>query len=285
MRRDALSDATASAEAAATRADVQIETLTTPPQMERAAILFASVWGTPATSAPLPHDALSGIHHAGGCVLGAFRGGALIGAAVAVAGSPQATELYGMLAGVDPAKQTRGVGTALKQAQRVFGLRHGARTMRWTYDPFLRGNAVLNLNRLGATGIDFVPEFYAPIADELNASAPADRLIVQWDLECPHPERIGERPEFSVTDLVARTDDGGPEVREAVLAAEWTEPSLCLRVALPDDILALRHHNPDLSVAWHEAYRATLPILLTRGFQAVAVESSCAYRFVLKGSL
>lgn len=275
----AITGARAAARAAAERADVRTAALTTPAEMERAADLFAAVWGTSGVSTPLPHDALSGIHHAGGSVLGAFRGDELLGAAVALAGSARSTDLYGMLAGVAPGTRTRGVGAAMKQAQRVWGLETGAQTMRWTYDPFLRGNAVLNLNRLGATGISFAADFYAPISDELNAGGPADRLVVRWDLARPHTRQDLDST-ASVVELVVPGDDGGPRVREDVLAELPSDTNTYVSVALPEDVVGLRHNQPALAAAWIEAYRLALPPLFASGRVAFAADSGESYLFL-----
>lgn len=277
---DAITGARAAARAAAERADVRTAALTTPAEMERAADLFAAVWGTSGVSTPLPHDALSGIHHAGGSVLGAFRGDELLGAAVALAGSARSTDLYGMLAGVAPGTRTRGIGAAMKQAQRVWGLETGAQTMRWTYDPFLRGNAVLNLNRLGATGISFAADFYAPISDELNAGGPADRLVVRWDLAHPHTPKDLD-PSASVVELVVCADDGSPIVRENVIAELPTDAKTYVAVALPEDIVGLRHNQPPVAAAWIEAYRRALPPLFAGGRVAVAADSGECYVFIV----
>ena len=52
----------------------------------------------------------------------------------------------------------------------------GARTMRWTFDPYALRNAHFNLAVLAATGIRFLPDYYG---------GGTDRVLISWDLAGP----------------------------------------------------------------------------------------------------
>lgn len=74
----------------------------------------------------------------------AYDGTRLAGAAVAVFGQPGRQDTYSLVAAAD-----RGLGYAVKQAQRGWAMERGARTMRWTFDPLVGRNARFNLVKLG----------------------------------------------------------------------------------------------------------------------------------------
>src|SRR5205085_5389201 len=114
--------------------------------------LFTRMWAAPLP--PVPDDVMPSLVNAGERVHGAFRGGQLAGGAVAVFGAPGDGSCYSLIAGVSPDVESRGIGLALKLAQRAWALHAGAIRMTWTFDPLLRRNARFNLTRLGAV----VPE-------------------------------------------------------------------------------------------------------------------------------
>ena len=80
--------------------------------------------------------------------------------------------LHSHMNAVDPAARGRGIGVALKLRQRAVCLAHGVDEMRWTYDPLIRRNARLNLVRLGAEVVAFLPDFYGELGDAITGSRP-----------------------------------------------------------------------------------------------------------------
>lgn len=126
---------------------------------------------------------LRAFEYAGGYVAGAFEGGRLVGGSVGfLARDPSKLYLHSHVTAVDPAAQNRGIGTALKTHQREWCLERQIDEVRWTFDPLVRRNAVVNLNKLGATVIAYEEDHYGPMPDDLNAGDPSDRFMASWDL-------------------------------------------------------------------------------------------------------
>jgi len=123
-------DAERDAAAAAARASVVVGELDTVAGLREAADLFSRIWDTPALP-PMPHDIMRSLVHAGGQVHAAVRDGHLVGAAVAVFSAPADAACYSLIAGVSPGAESRGIGLALKLAQRAWALRVGTSRMRW----------------------------------------------------------------------------------------------------------------------------------------------------------
>lgn len=147
-------------------------------EFREAAALYARVFAYTENEYALNANLLTALARNGGSAVGAFADdGELIGFAYGFAGSDTtgASFHYSQAAAVDAAHQGRGVGQALKLAQRAVALRWGQRTMRWTFDPLLSRNAHFNLSSLGAVGIAYERDYYA--------RPDTDRLVVSWDLD------------------------------------------------------------------------------------------------------
>jgi predicted GNAT superfamily acetyltransferase len=59
-------------------------------------------------------------------------------------------------------------------------VQHGITAMRWTFDPLQLTNAHLNINKLGAVGVQYKENLYGLLGG-INGSLPSDRLVVQWE--------------------------------------------------------------------------------------------------------
>ena len=140
---------------------------------------------------------------AGGWVLGAFDGDALVGFVLHLAAARGAEVIgYSHMMAVAPGQQNRGVGARLKWAQREHALAEGRRLIRWTWEPMRARNAHFNLNRLGvvvrAYAADFYGTDYAATPEEQGArrGLASDRLSAEWELRSPRVEALarGQQP-------------------------------------------------------------------------------------------
>ena len=272
----ALGEAEQDAAGAAARAGVVVRAVDSVVELRGVADLFSRIWATPLVP-PMPHDIMRSLAHAGGRVHGAFREGQLVGASVAVFGSPASASCYSLIAGVSPETASRGVGLALKLAQRVWALRAGVVWMNWTFDPLLRRNARFNISRLGAVGTEYLVDFYGEIADGVN-DPETDRLTVSWDLRAALP---GSR---ASADLLAPRVPSGEDMPHAILAAgpagepvPGTVPGAGgsgpgrLRCWIPDGILSIRRTDPVLAGRWRLAVREALGGAIGDGYQVTGL--------------
>lgn len=182
--------------------------------------LQREVWGyADADLAPVP--ILIVARKTGGHVLGAFDDGRLVGFTLAFAGFRSGKPyVHSHYLGVLPEYRDRGVGRALKLAQREHCLRDGVTLMEWTFDPLEIKNARLNIVRLGAIIRKFIPNLYGVTSSRLHGGLPTDRLVAQWHLDSPR---------------VAAALAGNP-LGPSVVAA---------RITLPANIGELREQDPE----------------------------------------
>jgi len=192
----------------------------------------------------------------GGILAGAFDGDRLIGFVFGLTGLRAGSLAHWshMLA-VDTAWRDRGVGRQLKAYQRERLLAAGITRMFWTFDPLVARNAHLNLERLGATVVEYVRDMYGanPMsrADSIICS---DRFVVEWNLG-PTGQRAGG-------------PTGGRADAPVIETAQDPLPDVTVvRVAIPDDVQALKLTAPEAALAWRRSTRRAFEHYLPRGYR------------------
>ncbi|WP_246626870.1 GNAT family N-acetyltransferase [Modestobacter italicus] len=264
--------ATDVAAGAAARSGVQVLELTALDDLRAVQALFDSIWHPAPDNPPVTVELMRALTKAGNPLTGAYADGVLVGACVGFFAAPSGTALHSHVTGVVPAAQRRSVGRALKLHQRAWALRHGITRITWTFDPLVRRNAWFNLGRLAASPVEYLPDFYGPMEDTINASDQSDRLLTRWDLDSAAVSRAAAGEPWTV-DLgavraagavaVVSTGPGeGPVVAPAPPGVPWL-------VAVPPDVEALRARDPALAAEWRVAVRTALGGALSAGAQVL----------------
>ena len=138
------------------------------------------VWGYSPLDT-VPEQMFVVANESGGQVLAAFHNDEPIGFALAFAGIHGAHHhLHSHMVAVVPEYQDRGVGRALKLAQREDAIARGIDLIEWTFDPLQLKNAHFNLVRLGAIVRRYIPNCYGRTSSPLHAGLPTDRLVAEW---------------------------------------------------------------------------------------------------------
>ncbi|MFJ6947237.1 hypothetical protein ACISU4_21730 [Streptomyces wuyuanensis] len=250
--------------AAASAAGVTVRTVHDVSGIHAVADFLADVWQMPRATPPYPPEVLHSLVHAGGAVHAAYSarssGGRPAGASVAVFGPPGERDVYSFVAAASASG--RGVGFAIKQAQRLWALERGATTMRWTFDPLVGRNARFNLVRLGAVGGEYLVDFYGPMSDGVNNGDESDRLTVVWDLVAGTPRKDDPADGRSAAEAVRRAPDGGP------LALRGADRMWC---RVPEDVVALRAADPALALRWRYAVREVFTEAYAEGLRPTAM--------------
>lgn len=127
----------------------------------------------------------------GGQVLGAFAAkNKLVGFVASMPAWRGRRRYYHSLSlGVLGEHQNRGLGRALKLAQRKAALRAGIDCIEWTYDPLRAKNAFFNIERLGALARRYSPDHYGSVESRLQLGLPSDRLVAEWWLRSRRVKR------------------------------------------------------------------------------------------------
>ena len=133
-----------------------------------------------------------------------------------------------------------GAGYELKQHQFNWAKQQRLSGITWSFDPLVRRNCVFNFDKLGATAVEYLPNFYGTMTDEINAGDDSDRLFVYWDLET-------EPSETSIS------------------------PN-AITVEIPEDIEALRKTDLSAAKVWRAKTRESLEPLMATGWTIKAMQ-------------
>jgi predicted GNAT superfamily acetyltransferase/predicted enzyme related to lactoylglutathione lyase len=262
------------ARAAADTRGLRVVELTDLAEQQAATRLLAEIWGTGGGHEPLTAETIRALAHSGNYVSGAYRGGTLVGTAVAFLG---AGHLHSHIAGVAPEHRAAGVGYVLKQHQRAWALARGIPEVHWTFDPLVRRNAYFNLHRLGATAVEYLPDFYGAMTDGINAGDASDRLYVAWRLASPRAVSAaeGERSNVDTAGAVTLLDVAG---ERPVPAAGLPGDGRPILVAVPADIEGIRVRDRGLAARWRQSVRQALAGAMAGGYQITGVSRDGYYR-------
>ncbi|MGI9106861.1 MAG: GNAT family N-acetyltransferase [Pyrinomonadaceae bacterium] len=179
--------------------EVSLRECTTMEEFDACIRLQREVFGLPDLEvSPRRHLIVSRL--AGGWVLGAFAGAALVGFVHHLVAVRESEIIgYSHMLAVSARYQNRGLGARLKWAQRERALAEGRNFIRWTFEPMRARNAHFNLNRLGVCIRSYAVNFYGwdhgtqVCAAGSQFNLDSDRLIAEWELRTPRVETLALR--------------------------------------------------------------------------------------------
>lgn len=143
--------------------------------------------------------------------------------------------LESQISSVRQDQQGKGIATSLKWQQAQDACRENIPLIRWTVDPLLLGNAIVNFNHLGAIATDYKPAQYNFTNSQNLVSA--SRFGVSWFLESPRTKKAKEhRPPLNNFDALKNL----PETEIIYPAASGFDPGAfkaqnmgCLLINIP----------------------------------------------------
>jgi predicted GNAT superfamily acetyltransferase len=236
--------------AAAHRADVELVPVHGMDHAERIVRIVEDVWG-PGDLSPAMARAFE---HAGSVMFAAaspHRGGGFVGFVLGFAGLADGLHVHSHMLAVLPGHESRGVGYALKLAQRAASLDAGIDEVRWTFDPLVVRNGWFNLVKLGCTAERLLIGFYGEMKDQINRGDRTDRFEVVWRLRSDRVERAlaGDPIRPSTRDALLEVGEDGRTPRRA---EAWL-PGPGAVVGVPLDHAGLRAGDPELGMEWRRA--------------------------------
>jgi predicted GNAT superfamily acetyltransferase len=232
-------------------------------------VMSRDIWGV-AERNIVPRELLLTMQLNGGLVHGAFQGRRLVGFCFGFAGLRDGRlRLCSHQLAVLPEFRGRGIGIALKQAQRRDALRLGYELISWTFDPLEARNAYINLHRLGCVARLYDRDHYGPMEDDLNRGLPSDRFEAEWWLARP---RIREASD-GIASVLLEIDAGEePALRQATLQAGRS-----VLICVPPDFQAVKRSSIERARRWRLASRAAFEAALAAGLVAADFRREGAY--------
>lgn len=233
---------------------------------EACVALQEDTWG-PGFSERVPLAILRVAQKIGGVTAGAFNeNGTMLGFVFGMTGvsNGQIIHWSDMLA-VRADHRGHHLGEQLKHYQAEQARLVGARTMRWTFDPLVARNAHLNINKLGALPVEYLPNLYGEgTGSALHGVLPTDRLVPEWDLVNPPvlPPRSDASSDAGVVLINPLDPHGLPTLVDQSGART-------VRVQIPRDIATVHTEGREVAMRWRLTVRDALMQYLTNGYRIV----------------
>lgn len=251
---------------------IEFRVVDDPEELKEIVHLQTVVWSMPASEA-VPHNMLHAVVHGGGNVIRADLDGQLVGFTLGIVALRDNTPIiWSHMAGVVPSLQGKGIGQALKFAQRRWALEHGFKTIAWTFDPLQRGNANFNMHHLRATASQYHINFYGTMTDGINAGMPSDRLESVWDLlderVVQAENLVTHKPDiesFPLDQFLLYSDELGHT--HVKLPAQWNKQWYFAEI--PYNVTRLKRENLASAMSWQGDLRIALRSAFEQGFTAV----------------
>lgn len=212
-------------------------------EAEAVANFFKSVWAD--GPEVVPFDLILAAIHVGSYCAIVQTDGQIVAASFGLLGRYQDQDI---LHSHVTASKEAGAGYALKLHQRDWANSVGLRAITWTFDPLVRRNCYFNFVKLGASAVEYLPDFYGTMTDSINVGDKSDRLFAFW--EVTGANRSSFNPE---------TESPGAQRIQT------------FQVALPDDIEALRKVDLAQALVWRERVAGQLQPKLDTGWRVTGM--------------
>ena len=254
----------------ATHSDITLRPLETQSDYAQCVELQMQTWGRDFTEIVPPAMLMIG-QKVGGVSAGAFdESDHLVGFVYGISGIREGRLAHWshMLA-VEEHLGGAGLGCRLKVYQRDLLLENRIEVAFWTYDPLVARNAHLNLNKLAAGVLRYVPDMYgASTGSELHSGLGTDRIVVQWELLSPQVERaVANKCDDSharaIGPIVNVDDDGSPQLRDPL-----EDP--VIQIEIPEDIGVIKSRSMELGRTWRDVTRRAFLWYLDRGYSVTS---------------
>ena len=234
--------------------EFRIEELTSLEDLRQCFEIQRATWGWKDEDL-LPLRTLLLLNKIGGLVLGAVdRNGRVIGFINAFPGFREGrVYLHSQMLGVLRDFRRKGIGRALKLAQRTEAIRRGIQRIEWTFDPLEIHNAHFNLEGLGTLCRRYVADAYGPSTSSLHGRLPTDRLVAEWHLAS---QRVRSR------------------VESGLRRAENRLQAISTDVQLPIDIADIRTRDPARAASIQRDFKRQVTDLFGKGYCIAGFESA-----------
>jgi predicted GNAT superfamily acetyltransferase len=238
---------------------IEIAALTTQEEFQQAVGLQQQIWGFVEIEL-LPVRLFIVANKIGGHSFGAFDGKRMVGFCLAIPGMKPGAKgyLHSHMLGVLPEYSDRGLGRALKLAQRDDALERRIDLIEWTFDPLELKNAYFNVEKLGAIMRRYVPNQYGITTSVLHGGLPTDRCTAEWWID---------------SDRVHAAINGRPVSRPAIEAT----------IEVPTAIAELRQSDPKQAREIQKAIGERFQKLFDMGLAVIGFERSDAAGSYLLG--
>lgn len=248
---------------------VDIRPLRTMAECDACVELQRHVWGFDQADV-VPSTLLHVVDYVGGLAAGAFdESGRLLGFVFGVSGVRDGELVHwSHMLGVRESDRNFGLGRMLKEHQRQVLASRGIRRIFWSFDPLMAKNAYFNVNRLGASVVEYVPDMYGTTASPLHLGLPTDRLVVTTSTNAVETDQT---PAISAAlPVLTPFLRPGDELMPAGACPD------AFLIEVPSDILDITRRYPAKARQWRLAVREHFQWALANDYRITFVRRDAA---------
>jgi len=255
----------AAAPATGASTDIDVRPIRSNEECHACVELQRHVWGFEQPEA-VPSTLLHAVGYVGGLVAGAFDSNdTLLGFVFGITGIRDgALAHWSHMLGVHASARNLGIGRRLKEFQRSVLASQGVHRVFWSFDPLMAKNAYFNINRLGRSVVEYVPDMYGTTASPLHLGLATDRLIVC--LESAPSRTPGERASHAGIPILTPL----PRVGDLTMSLGDRPPETLL-IEIPTDILEVLATSRKTAEIWRLAVRDHFRWAFQRGYSVTGV--------------
>ena len=246
--------------------DVTIRRIRSNDECQACVDLQRHVWGFEQPEI-VPSTLLHAVEYVGGLVAGAFdQTDTLLGFVFGISGlrDGQLAHWSHML-GVHTSARNLGLGRKLKEFQRSVLASQGITKIYWSFDPLMAKNGYFNINRLGASVVEYVQDMYGTTASPLHLGMATDRLIVCLDSAAPPRPPVTLTSDYGIPVLTPF-----PHLGDLTLSLGDRRPETVL-IEIPTDVLEVIEHSRTTAEIWRLAVRDHFRWVFQRGYSVEGV--------------
>lgn len=246
-----------------------IRSLHTKAEFEACVDLQREVWGFERAEV-VPATLLHVVEYVGGLAAGAFDAhDQLLGFVFGISGVRDGELVHWshMLA-VRETERNAGLGRTLKEYQRTVMAGLGIQRIFWSFDPLMVKNAHLNINRLGAHAVDYVPDMYGSTSSPLHLGLPTDRLIVAIETRPAGDAKVEPDEDASLPVLTIFPRRGDTTISIGAVCPDT------VLIEVPPDMVDLTQRSVAKARTWRLAVRDHFLWAFASGYDVDSVRRS-----------
>lgn len=240
---------------------IQIRPLRSQDECHAAEALQRDVWGKDFVDV-VPATLLHVVDYVGGLAAGAFdASGTMLGFLFGVNGVRDGRLVHwSHMLGVRDEARNLGIGRKLKEFQRDTLRSIGVTRIFWTFDPLMSKNAYFNLNRLGASVVEYVPDMYGSTTSPLHLGLATDRLVVSLETSSNGNQTASLAPSPGVPMLTAF-----PKLTDLTMSIGDRFPETAL-IEVPGNVLDVVARSNATARIWRLSVRDHFQWALRNGY-------------------
>jgi predicted GNAT superfamily acetyltransferase len=190
--------------------------------------------------------------------------------------------------GVDPEMRGQGVGTRLREIERLELQEEGVDLVYWDVDPLSSVELHVALTKLGAILTGYMQDALGSARDERAPGLATDRVRAEWWIDSPRATGVMERRfvfphhRIGLHEMAVLTKTSVlPTGVRGLMDCELSPTSAHVLVEIPHDLADMQARDVEAAMQWRLRSREVIDALFTQGYLGVGLIHEGGRSFLL----